>query len=79
MKTSVGAGGIIDWFAFEFPNDGDILKCTIGANFGLSGEEIVLEDTKCETVAGIFSGTMNIVHSTIIQCKLNLNHIHFGI
>jgi len=55
MKTSVGAGGIIDWFAFEFPNDGDILKCTIGANFGLSGEEIVLEDTKCDPMDGKFS------------------------
>ena len=72
MKKSVSAEGIINWFAFEFPNDDDILMCTIGANFGLKGVETILKDTKCHAVAGKFSGTMNIVQNPI-QPSYNVN------
>ena len=73
MKKSVSAEGIINWFAFEFPNDDDILMCTIGANFGLEGVETILEDTKCHTIAEKkFSGTMNIVQ-TPIQPSYNVS------
>ena len=54
MWASV-SDGITEWIAFEF-GESEILKCYIGVNIGYSGDETILEDTRCDIQAGIFNG-----------------------